>query len=378
MEFTCTTNALAQAIDVVSRAITTRPVMQAYENMLLDANGDALHIYATDGSMYIAAHVPAQIMDDGIIALDGKLFSEFIRKQSGMEITLTADDKDATIKSGRSKTQIALKDADSFPGMPKIKPDAVTVTVPANALRECIDYVQFAVSNDHTRKVLTGILLEIDTGEMRTVGLDGFRMALMNMPCSYEGDPVKAILPRIGALEFAKLLKEDGDVSLTLDGSYMAVVIGNYEIRFLLVAGEYINYAQIIPKDENTRAKVSGRDLRACAERAQIMARDGKNNLIQLDFCSDKLIVTSRASTGNVYEEMDCELQGDPITIAFNCAYLLDAMKSESGSNIEFSMTNAVRPAIIRNLAGKDTLQMLLPVRSAVVNSANNAREQGA
>lgn len=378
MEFTCLTAELSSAIDVVSRAISARPIMQSYENILLDADGDTLRLYATDGSMYIAASVPAKIELDGTIALDGKLFSEFIRKQSGTEITLTADAKGATIKSGRSKTQIALKDAESFPDMPKIKPEAVTVTIPANALRECIDYVQFAVSNDQTRKVLTGILLEITPGSIRAVGLDGFRMAMMNVPCSYAGDPVKAILPRAAAMEMAKLLKEDGDVALTLDGSYMTVTVGAYEIRFLLIAGEYINYTQIIPQDGTTRAKVSGRELRACVERAQIMAREGKNNTIQLDFCSDKLVVTSRADTGNVYEEMDCDLQGDPLTIAFNCAYLLDAMKSESGNSIEFSMTNAVRPALIRNLAGKDILQLILPVRSVVVNSANSAREQGA
>jgi|GEM_PF-3023946 len=365
MDFTCATSAIAQAIDTVSHALSSRPVMQDYANILMAAVEDKLTIFATDGTVYMSAEIPATVEQSGIAALDGKLLSEAVRKQPGFELSLAADGSGAAIRSGRSKMRMAARNASTFLDPPKLKADAMDVTLPAGSLQRCIDFVQYAVSTDQTRKVLTGILLEVAPGKLRTVALDGFRMAIMDADCQYDGPEVKAIIPRESATALAKLLRSAGSDEITLrtDGMYLKARIENCEFYTLLVAGEYIPYNSVVPKEEKTLALVKAKDLKGSIERAQIMARDGKSNLIRLSFRQDVLTVTANAPGGDFAEEVDCELQGDPLDIAFNCVYVLDALKNEDAGALEISMINGVRPAVIRNPEDKSHLQLTLPVR---------------
>lgn len=365
LEFTCATAAFSQAIDTVSHALSPRPVMQDYANILLAAAEDKLTVFAADGTIYMSAEIPATVEQPGVAALDGKLLAETIRKQPSGETKLTASFQRATIQSGRSRMQMTPKDATTFRDPPKLKDDALDVTLPAGSLQRCIDFVQYAVSTDQTRKVLTGILLEVSPGKLRTVALDGFRMAIMDAPCQYDGPVVKAIIPKESSAELAKLLRNAGsdEVTLRTDGMYLKARIEECEFYTLLVAGEYINYNSVVPKEEKTLALVKAKDLRGCIERAQIMAREGKTNLIRLSFRQDVLTITANAPNGDFVEDVDCALQGEPLDIAFNCAYVLDALKNEDAGNLEISMTNGVRPAVIRDPEDKDHLQLTLPVR---------------
>ena len=365
MEFTCATASITQAIDTVSRAVPSRPITQDYANILLAAVDDNVTLFATDGTIYMSAEIPAAVEQPGVAALDGKLLAETVRKQPGFDLSLTADGSRATIKSGRSRMQMTAKDASTFHDPPKLKPDAMDVTLPAGSLQRCMDFVQYAVSTDQTRKVLTGILLEVSPGKLRTVALDGFRMAVMDAECKYDGQEVKAIIPRESAAELAKLLRSAGSDEITLrtDGMYLQAKIESCEFYTILVSGQYIDYNRVIPNEEKTLALIKAKDLKGSIERAQIMAREGKTNLIRLSFRQDVVTITANAPGGDFAEVIDCALQGESLDIAFNCSYMLDALKNEDADSLEISMTNGIRPAVIRDPEQKDHLQMALPVR---------------
>lgn len=363
MKFTCTTSELTNALSVAGRALSTRPILKAYENILLTANDDRLTITASDGTVRMTVTVYAVVDEPGEIALDGKLIGDCVRKLNGSETTIEENGRIALIRSGKCKTQMALQDVDTYPSAPKGKGNAVTVTVPGEPLKQCIEYVQFAVSNDESRKILTGILVEIANGKLLTVAVDGFRLAKREVECGYDGQPVRVVLPKSGAMELARLLSGDNNIELTLDEAYLTANVDNCRLTMATLTGEYIDYKRIIPADLTNRAKVSADALKESCERAQLMAKQGKNNLIRLDVQQDIIGLTSSADVGDVYDETDCELQGEGLKIAFNCSYLMDALKAESGNEIEIGMKSNVSACTIRNLNDEGTLQLVLPVR---------------
>ena len=363
MKITCNTVELTAALSVAGRALSSRPVLKAYENILLTANDDGLTVTASDGTMRMTVTVYAIVDEPGEMALDGKLIAECVRKLNGAETTIEENGRIALVRSGKCKTQIALQNAEDYPAETKGKGKPVTVTVPGLPLKQCIEYVQFAVSNDESRKILTGILVEIADGKLRTVGLDGFRLAKREADCGETETPVRVVLPKSGAMELARMLT-DVDVELTLDESYLTANVDNCRLTMMTLTGEFIDYKRIIPDSSTTLAKVNADELKASCERAQLMAKQGKSNLIRLDFQPDRVELTSSAEIGDVYDEADCELQGDGLKIAFNCAYLMDALKAESGNEIEIGLRSNVSACVIRGIANEDErIQLVLPVR---------------
>ena len=49
-----------------------------------------------------------------------------------------------------------------------------------------------------------------------------------------------------------------------------------------LLEGEFIKYKDIIPKEYKTRVIVSAKEMASAIERASLLAKEGKNNLINL------------------------------------------------------------------------------------------------
>jgi len=368
MIFTCNTRELSQAIDAVSCCLAPRPAKASYEYILLDASDGTVSVSATDGSMYMTASIEVpdgDIRDSGVMALDGKLLQAVIGKQSGGVITLTGDEKACKIECGKAKTQLPLRPAEDFPDPPPVAPDSRSVTIKQKDLRTCIDYVSFCTSIDQSRKVLTGVLLEFENNFMQAVGLDGFRMAMHRAPCEFESEKKRCVVPKPSIVEIAKMLSEDGDstVTLRLDGDYLHLWAGKRAFSTVLLTGEYIDYHRLIREDCQTKSLIDARQLRACVERAQVMASSGKNDLIHLRFENDTLTITSNSMEGQAYDELDVGLQGQPLSIAFNCRYLADMLKRETEGSIDVEMQGGVSPAIIRPLDNKERMQLVLPVR---------------
>ena len=84
----------------------------------------------------------------------------------------------------------------------------------------------------------------------------------------------------------------------------------------------------LLPQEYKLLVNVKKQELQNGIERASLMAKDGNSNLIKLDIQEDNLIITSNSQLGKVREEVNINLQGEGIQIAFNSRYLLDVLKN--------------------------------------------------
>ena len=85
-------------------------------------------------------------------------------------------------------------------------------------------------------------------------------------------------------------------------------------------------------------------------ERASLLAKIGKNNLIKLDIKDHNMEITSKSEEGTVKEEIIVSKEGSDLIIGFNSKYLSDALK-------------AISPCLIRPLTGEAYEYLVLPVR---------------
>ncbi len=93
------------------------------------------------------------------------------------------------------------------------------------------------------------------------------------------------------------------------------------------------------------------------------MAKDGNSNLIRLDVQEDTLVITSNSQLGKVREEVNINLQGDGVQIAFNSRYLLDVLKNMEEEDVVIEMTSSVSPCVIKGKNSNNAKYLVLPVR---------------
>ena len=88
LRISCAQDELAQALGVVSRALSTRTSVQILSGVLLEARGTELPIAATDMELSLRASISAEIEGDGAIVLPGKTFVDIARLLPGNDVTI--------------------------------------------------------------------------------------------------------------------------------------------------------------------------------------------------------------------------------------------------------------------------------------------------
>ncbi len=369
MKFKCSAQEMMLGLVNATRALSARPSSPVLEYVKVTAAGESVVLTCTDGALTIRAAVKAEVEEEGDILLPGKLLTEIVRKLPEGVVSLAANEKNVTvIKCQQSRSTLAGMPAEDFPLMRDII-NTHALHVPQKRLKDMISRVIFAIAQHESRQTLTGSLMEVTRTEIRLVGLDGFRLALQTMKGSFilpDGkDILKAIIPGHVMNEMSRIMGDDENAMVTfhMDQGHLMAVIGDTTVLTTLLAGEYINYRQILPTDWKTRVTVKCKEFGEAIERASLIAREGKNNLIKIKAENDMMQITSMSDLGDVLEEIAIHLEGEAIEIAFNARYIGDVVKNIDDECCMLSMSNAVSPCVLSPVDGDAFLYLVLPVR---------------
>src|SRR5207302_2454329 len=97
MKVTCRPAVLGQALQVVSRAISTRTTLPILNNILLETTGDGLALTATNLEVGIRKLVPAEISVEGSTTAPARLLTDFVGTLPEEELELSLDTSTQTL-----------------------------------------------------------------------------------------------------------------------------------------------------------------------------------------------------------------------------------------------------------------------------------------
>jgi len=130
-----------------------------------------------------------------------------------------------------------------------------------------------------------------------------------------------------------------------------------------LIDGDYINYTQIIPANFESSVVVEKSTFEQAVERAGLLVRSDKINLVTLSI-SDKFVsVTSNNEIGAIDEKVPAKLSGKDIKISFNAKYLHDVLKATTDDFVKINFNGELSPCVIENAKPADYMFLVLPVR---------------
>ena len=368
MIFSMNSQDLLEGLNTVTRALSARSPKQILEGILISAEDDRVRMTCSDGSLVIECTNAANIQEEGQTVLPGKLFTELIRKMPVGDVSVSVTDRrTAVIRCMKNRSSLAIMNADEYPEIQELQSGSV-VKIPQNKLADMISRVVFAIATDESRQILTGSLLEVSRSEARLVALDGFRLAMQKLFQPFElpegVDVVRAIIPGKVLNELSRILPDDeAFCTMMFSQNRMQCTFGNIRLSSVLLAGEYIDYRRILPTDFKTEARANRTAVADAIERASLMAREGKNNLIKMSFRGDVLRITSNAELGDVEEEMEASLVGEPVDIAFNARYITDVIRNVSDENLCMKFNSSVSPCVVVPQTGDEYIYLILPVR---------------
>ncbi len=364
MRFQCQVSQLISGLSVVNRALATRSTLQILEGVLLETCSNGLRLTCTDLALGIETLVEAEIAEEGRVVLPGRLFSEIVRKLPGGTVELSINENNsATIKCQKSRTTLAGMSAIEFPELPQVE-EGNLITMPQSVLRNLIQKTCFAIATDETRPLLTGCLMEIEAEEIRLVALDGFRLALRKHVHGQSIEPMQAVIPGKVLSELAKVLPDgETEVSLNIGHTHLSADMGVTRVVTRLLEGEYTRYRRILPTEWQTRIKVRREELENAIDRAALIAREGKNNLVRFHIADQQLTLTSNAELGDALEQIEIMVEGKDLDIAFNVRYVSDVLKVLDEDEICLRFNSNVSPCEICPPEGDEYTYLVLPVR---------------
>ena len=363
MVFSCNAGELNTALSIASHSLAIRSPKPVLEGVLIESVDEGIRLTCTDLSLGIQTIVPSTVQEEGCVVLPGKLFCEVVRKLPDGECTIAVNDRlQATVSCQSFRMSIAGLDAVEYPDLPEVSGERFSMT--QGQLRSLISSTLFATATDESRPILTGCLMEMTGDAINMVALDGFRLAMKKEAVRGPEHNVQAVLGGRVLGEIAKILGDGEEmIDICTGRSHVAMTVGATHIVARTLEGEFIRYRQILPTEWKTQVTVSRRMLESAIDRASLIAREGKSNLVRFSIEGEEMVVTSNSETSDTEERLAVSTQGADLTIAFNVRYVTDVLKVIGDDDIEMRFNSSVSPCVICPKGSEDTLFLVLPVR---------------
>ena len=134
-----------------------------------------------------------------------------------------------------------------------------------------------------------------------------------------------------------------------------------------MLEGKYPDTSKLIPTDSKTTTKLNSKEFLEAVDRASLLAREGKNNVIKFAILENDIIEISSYTPeiGKVVEKVkSIAIDGEDIKISFSAKYMMDALRAIDSTDITIYFTGSMRPFILKSDTDDTILQLILPVRT--------------
>jgi len=360
MKIICPKDLLAKYINIVSKAVSGKSTMQILECILLTADAGGLRMTANDMEMAIETdYIGAEVIREGAVCLEARFFSEIVRKMPDGPIDIQTDLNNVTVfKNGPTELKILGQAPDEFPRMPAFEKDRY-IKIPAVKFKNMIRQTIFSVSQDNSKPVFTGGLLELKDGAVNLVTVDGFRIsfrreAVMASDGTDENNfALTAVVPGRTLNEIGKILdaEEEGELFIYFTDKHVLFEQKQFTLLSRLIEGDFLRYEKNLSAGAATRLLIGREELILSLERSMLISRDMVKNPVALKIGGDRLIITSNTEQGTIYDEIDAKTDGDDLAISFNPRYLTDALKAIDESEVAMEFNTSISPCIIKSAA---------------------------
>lgn len=380
MKITIQRDYLIQALNEVTRAISARTAIPILTGIKLTINDEGAILTGSDSDISIEAFIPLEKDDEqlitiekyGSIVLPSRYVTDIVKRLPNETVSIEVTEGFQTlITSGSASFSLNGLDANDYPQLPEIG-NAPTMKIPADMLKNLIRQTAFAVSTVEVRPVLTGVNWILKDSTLLSVATDSHRLALRKINVDLPADAqFNIVIPGKSLIELNKILDDTTEkVEIVVNNNQILFKITDILFYSRLLEGNYPDTTRLIPTSNTTDVEIAAKSLLQAIDRASLLARDNRNNVIKLASTDSNEIEISSNSpeVGNVSEELMPEnFAGESILISFNGKYMIDALRVFENQTVKIAFSGSMHQFVIRPVdheEDNDILQLITPVRT--------------
>jgi DNA polymerase III subunit beta len=380
MKFVVQRNQLIESVQDVMKAISAKTAIPILSGIKIEVTDAGVKLTGSDSDITIESFIRKE--EDGIVYVDNiepgsivvqaKYFPDIIRKLPDQTVSIETDENfTIKIRSGNAEFNLNGQDSDEYPRLPKLHTEN-SFELPADILKNMIKQTVFAVSTSETRPILTGVHMSIKDNLLKFVATDSHRLASKTVPLTTvitELNNKSVVIPGKSLNELIKIL-DDSQEKIEISVADNQILFQMKNVLFLsrLLDGNFPETSRLIPDQSKTNVITDTKILLESIDRASLLARESRNNVVKLITKGNNVLEISSNSpeVGKVEDEITVSsLDGEELKISFSAKYMMDALKAIDSEQVIIQFTGAMRPFVIRPTDENiDILQLILPVRT--------------
>lgn len=374
MKVSCLQDNLAKGLSIVGRAVSTRSTLPVLANVLLATDNGRLKLSATNLEIVITCWIGAKVAEEGAITVPARTLTDLVNTLPQEPVELNLDETTQTLHVSCTRTEANIKgiDSEEFPLVPE--PDNESrIRLEADVLKQMISQVAFAAATDDARPILTGVSTTFDGSEVTMAATDGFRLSVRSahFPGLVE-EPISVIVPGRALSDVARVITEDTEavyVSMPKGRNQIIFDMDNVVLVSQLIDGSFPDYMPIIPRRHNTRTVLGTAEFRKACKTADIFARESSNTArVQVEPSdglspSYAIIRATSTETGDNVAQIDANVDGEPIEIAFNVKYMAEVLNVVDTPQVALETTSPMEPGVLKPVGDNDFIHIIMPMQ---------------
>ena len=368
MKFSIEKNILLQSLQLLSKAIPTRSTLPILSCALFKIENKNLHIRSTDLEISIKSKCEISNSENGSIAIPLSKLLEITNVMPNELINFNISDiGKVNIECSSGMYTIMGLTSDEFPAEQKIE-SSNTLKLLGKEFNNIINNTSYATSSDDLKPVLQGVLFHIQKNEIISVATDGHRLVKLEKKnlenLNFEGT---IIIPTKFLNLINSQIKETEQLNMVVGSNHIQINIVNTTITTRTIQDSYPDYESVIPKDNQKTLIIDKERFSSAIKRVSIFSNKSSRQ-IALELSENHMKITTEdpenITTGK--EIIDCEYDGEPMTIGYNAKYLNEVVQHQNTSEIKILLNTPLNAGLFIPIEQKENTNqttLLMPIR---------------
>lgn len=363
MKLKCKKDDLKNKLSITERVTGKNMSLPILGSILFNAKNRQLILKATNLEVGVEVTLPASVEKNGIIAVPGRIVSNFLNSLPDEEIvTLEQINGNLSIHTKNNSALIKTHKPDDFPVIPRINSNNI-LKINSKDFINGLKSVLFSTSTSDIKPEIASVCVYSDNNNIIFAATDSFRLA-EKMVKQKEVHIDKILIPYKNAAEIVKFF-EDGDIDIKLifDKTQLSVESNNMYLTTRLTDGVYPNYKQIIPTKFKTQATVLRNEIINLLKTSNVFLDDF--NRVSIKIIPEDNIIEVESKNSDVGENTsrtDAHTEGDNVEMGFNYRYISEVFGIINTDSVSLKFNESHKPMVISGVGDQTFIYLIMPV----------------
>ena len=374
MKFTIKKEVLMEAINKVSKAISSRNVIPVLAGIKFELTSKKLVLTASDNDITIQTHIDCdneeiiKVKEEGSIIIQGKYISDIVRKLPDPYINIeVVDELKILIYTENSEFNLNGISESEYPNIDLGESKSHIELLPS-VLKEIVNQTAFATSIDENKAILNGINFNITGDMLECNATDSYRLARKVIKLDkVSKENQNIVIPSRNLVEFTRIIDDSDEmIEIHIFNNKILFKYQNLLFQSRLINGTYPNTSNLLPKDYLVKLHFNINQFYDVVDRVSILTSDKDKNTVTLETDGNNLIMkSSSAEIGRVEEKMTITKDQEiDVKVSFSSKYMMDALKSFNTETVELYFVGEIKPILLKSDEDESLTQLVLPIRT--------------